>query len=211
MQLTNWPIEFAGTLKNITPEQAKKIFQFDLPEEAKGITFVHRNGKVFMKPYFPERYKNKGVKQTQTNEYMKLINKIGHLYLDDLIRPIWNKPAEKQKFYSGFNFFASINLKLIREGLENILISIGDLPPPKITFLEYKKDALRFSVDKPDMELGVGILNPRIMTFTHLKPKTYDTKVNYIRSRAEEIILFLYYKHGKNYSNSIATRVKKSN
>lgn len=200
-------MEFRGTIKGMKPETAKRLFNFDLPEDAKGVTFYRRNGQTFIKAYYPELYKNKSKSSAETNKYMKIINDIGHSHLNDIIRPIWDGPARKQGFYCGFNMFASMNLRLIREGVEKMKIAVGELEEPEVKGINYKDGALRFSVDKGDLELGIGVMNPRNYWFKHIKPRKYDGEV-YVRVRSEEAVVFLYCRQGNRYSDSIAIRIK---
>jgi hypothetical protein len=207
MILTNWPMKFRGTIKGISPEQAKQIFKFDLPPTAKGITFLNKKGTAFMRPYFPVHFKN----NPKGNEHFRIISKISHSHLHDLIRPIWDKPAQKQNFYSGSHLFSSVNLKRIKTGIHNLLISTGELEPPKITYSKLKKDAFLFSIDNPQMELGTALLNPQTISLKHSKPKSYKSDVISLDIETPQTILFLYYKQEDKYSISVSRRLEDKN
>ncbi|MDD2890960.1 MAG: hypothetical protein PHE49_10045 [bacterium] len=211
MILTNWPMKFRGTIKGISPEQAKQIFKFDLPPTAKGITFINRKGTTYMVAYIPEHYKNTPRGNPKGNENFRIISKISHSHLRDLIRPIWDKPAQKQNFYSGSHLFSSVNLKRIKTGIHNLLISTGDLEPPKITYSKLKKDAFLFSIDNPQMELGTAILNPQTMSLEHSKPHTYKSDIISLNIETPQTIVFLYYKREDKYSISVSRRMEDYN
>lgn len=179
MILTNWPLHFRGTIKGISPEQAKRMFHYNLPPGAKGITFKPRNKKTEIVPYFPEKYVNKNpIKSPEfissKNILTKLI-KIAPQIRTTIIRPLWNNMAGKD-YYSGHHMFISINHKLLLTGIENILFTIGTLNPPKTHTIELKNSTLKFQLQNsnPDYQLGIISMDSQTLQITHIQPTHYS-------------------------------------
>jgi hypothetical protein len=206
MFLTNWPMYFRGTIKGISPEQAKQIFNYNMPPDAKGISFCIRNNKTRIFPYYPEKYANlahlKNPIFALTSKVMADLNKITSQLLVDIIRPVWTIPAKEKNYESGYHLFISTNYKLALRGIENIVLTIGELETPRFSEIKHDSASLTLSSESP-YEIGFFILNNQSLQIQHILPKAHsDTRIS-IPIHTKDSIVFAYYKQAQNYSQSI--------
>ena len=188
-------MNFRGTLKGITPEDAKKMFNYDMPADAKGITFKVRNKRNTITPYYPEKYVNdnftKNPQFISSKNIMTTLIKIAP-QIKDILYPVWHAEAVKKGFYSGHHFFMSTNYKRINSGLENILFTIGNLDAT--TIVNRKSNS--------GYKTGVIILDSETLEVKHIPPRHYPDEIS-VPEKSENQMVFAYYKSQKNYSPSI--------
>lgn len=118
---------------SLTPEQAKRMLDFDMKPGAIGVVFVHRkDGTIIVRSLMKPKKYPKDPKSVQIEHRVTVCGKIVKEHLHDLIRPIWSKFAKKHDLYSGPATFMQVNLS--RLGLppvwKNLLITTGTLPKP---------------------------------------------------------------------------------
>ncbi|MDD2890869.1 MAG: hypothetical protein PHE49_09585, partial [bacterium] len=101
MLLQNWPMQFRGTIKGISPEQAKQMFNYDMPPDAKGVSFSIKNNKTEIRPYFPEKYFNHTpicpLLKTNAKAFSTL-STVAKQILKTIIRPSWTLIADEEKY-----------------------------------------------------------------------------------------------------------------
>ncbi|MDD2890329.1 MAG: hypothetical protein PHE49_06790 [bacterium] len=207
MILKDWPMDFRGTIKGITPEQAKEMFDYDMPPDAKGISFRFRNNKTETLPYYPEKYTHYINRSPEFMAYQKIfsaMNKIAFQIRDTIIRPLWDIMAAEKKYWSGFNMFMSMNCKQMRAGIENIFFTLGNLLPPQILSIEITDSYIELQLknSKPEYQLGIIVLNSETLEVKQSLLK-YPYETITIPIQIKNSIVFLYYKNKKNYSPSV--------
>ena len=200
-------MQFRGTIKRISPEQAKKMFKFNLPPDAKGVTFQYRKNKTVIYSYSPEKNNNHLPKSQQfKSNYANFskLNRITHRILKTIIHPVWTKIADREKYFSGYHLFVSINIKRIQKGLENILFTVGDLPAPQIRSIEITDSYIEFQLQNhnPEYELGIVIMDSETLNINQFPPAFYPDEPISIPIEGKPM-LFLYYKQDKIYSPSV--------
>lgn len=210
MFLENFPIPLSGTLKNITPEQAKKLFNYDMPEGATGITFnMLSPEKIVLCPYFPGRHKNKDWRKRKklVNNY-ETISKLMRIkkQFPENLKQVWIIQARLNKSYQPQNTFVSTNFKLIRQGLEHILVSVGNLKTPEILASEFKDNSvtLNFNNPNPDSQIGVIIVDKETLQLEHMSPKIYGNNTIEFKTNSTQPIVFLYAQKNFDSSNSVS-------
>jgi hypothetical protein len=207
MILKGWAIQFRGTIKGISPERAKRMFRYDMHPDAKGITFRGRGKKTEIISYFPEKYVSKGSGKSpgfiSSKNAMTQLIKIASQIRKTNIGLLWNNLAGKD-YYSGHHMFMSLNHKLFPTGIENILFTLGNLPTPKPHTIELKNSSLNFRLQnsKPDYQLGIIFLDTETLQMEHTPPAQY-TEIISLPLKRKNSMIFLYYKHNKNFSPSI--------
>lgn len=216
MLLQNWPIKFSGTIKRISKEQAKTMFNYDLPADAKGIVFRVFESGNYISPYYPERHtSNPGDigNRLRMKPVFSILSKITPQITHTIIRPIWNQQADKYNLYSGYHLFMKINSKLLLKGLEYLQLSIGDQKPPRISSIKCQNNTISLStpstLSKPS-KLTLVLLDTQTLKITLIKPETYQKKIE-IKTNVKNSIIFAYSKNGNSYSNSIHIKIKPIN
>ncbi|MDD2891248.1 MAG: hypothetical protein PHE49_11525, partial [bacterium] len=130
--------------------------------------------------------------------------------LKTIIRPSWTLIADEEKYMSGYHMFISVNLKRIPSGLENILLTIGNLTPPEIHNDILKKDntlEIKTKNSPPDYELGILTINPQTLQINHYNPKDIPNKTIPIPIPTPDSLVFIYYKQDKNFSPSVRIQI----
>lgn len=234
MLVKNWPIKIKGTIKGISKEQAKDLFNYDLPDNAKGVTLrMFKSGKNFISPYYPERYISATADTIglENRLYMKpifiMLDKITPQILNSIIRPIWNPAAIRYKQRSGYHMFMKVNSHLLLKGLEYLQLSIGDENPPTIRNAVFQNNTIKLTIPSGygrtgvspvhnihPAQLGFLLLDPQTLKIEHIKPDFYQKTIN-IKTHLQNptclptgMVMFAYSKNGDSYSNSICIKIK---
>ena len=193
--------DISGRMK-MTKEEAKRLFNKDLKDGAKGVFFRRRNNKLEICNWMPQKKKSKKV--IKRYKLFLTIHKLACQELKSLIHPVWNKLA-KEKNWAGFTLFESVNLKrvTIEFKWEDLLITDGKLNPPKIKKASVEKNKIKLIIKPIDKALGIMILNQK-MKFTHIKPVIYKQNPVIIKIKSKEPIIYVYLKDGNEYSPSVS-------
>ena len=235
-----------GKLK-VKGDDAEELMGFRPKEGAIGVVlrrckYTDKNGKVrkgiFASSLMPRKYFPNTKKSQMCFDRMSVIRRIGSEYLKDLVHPIWNPLAVRgyKKFYSGFNYFMSVNLKAVGLSLDlsKLLISDGEIEPPKEMCQSwYAPDSNEIKIvvpltnhrsQIPNYEIGIGIVDKITGSFYHIAPVSRDTlehrsriwKLKQVRryynpcgpKSRKRFYIYMYYKKGEQFSKSICSRIE---
>jgi hypothetical protein len=215
MILQNCPIKFRGTIKRISPEQAKQLFNYDMSSGAKGVTFYAKGNKTIIMSYCPEKHITKTkTRSPEFQQYIDIFKKTGviaHQISSSILSPVWTKMLKNKKYSSGCHMFLSVNAKRLLSGIENILFTIGRLPSPQIDYKQQqitddgKQKILTVKTKnaKPDYKTGLIIMDSETLKITHTPPVFYSGGIISVHIRTQNPMVFLYYQNQENYSPSI--------
>ncbi|MDD5530566.1 MAG: hypothetical protein PHX21_11150 [bacterium] len=210
MILQNWPMNFRGTIKHISPKQAKRMFNYDMPPDAKGVTFQYRNNKTIIVPYYPEKHITPSQKKSpefrQNIQIFSNLGKISHQIRTTIIYPIWTKTLERDAHSSPYHTFMSVNYRQLLSGIENILFTVGNLNLPEIDntpYLKAGKLKVRIKNFQPGYQLGIIIMDSQTLRIKLIPPAHYNTETISIPIKIPNPLVFLYYKKDKNFSPSV--------
>lgn len=234
-----------GKLK-VTGDDAEELMGFRPKEGAIGVVlrrckYTDKKGKVrkgiFASSLMPGRHIPNTKKSQMCFDRMSVIRMIGSEHLKDLIHPIWNPLSVRgyKKFYSGFNYFMSVNLKAVGLSLDlsKLLISDGEIEPPKeVCQSWYTPDSneikivvpsTNFRTLIPNYEIGIGIVDKITGSSYHIAPMSRDTLEHRVRiwklkqvrryynpcgpKLQKRFYIYMYYKKGEQFSKSICSRI----
>jgi len=142
-----------------TPEQAKRMFDFTMNPDAKGVILRkyhytdaegHKRIGMFINNYFPPSNPQTPDQQANRNRFA-MLSKIATSHTSDIIRDIWQPLAEirhPDKAH-GCNEFRATNMHLIGTppDFQKMLISDGDLEPtPSVISANYHPDTMTYEI-----------------------------------------------------------------
>ncbi|MDI6839503.1 MAG: hypothetical protein QMD71_01390 [bacterium] len=217
--------EIHGKL-SLTPEQAKKMFGFNMAKDAKGIILQKRNGKTIIRNLMKYTIYAVPKKLRARQIVFRILGKLAGKHLKDLIYPVWQESA-KIRNCCALHLFMSVNLIRIcnykrndsRRRWKQLLLSQGILDPPKIhaRFYADSKKIMIAIKNTHSYQIGIAVLEMTTFNLYHwlvsADPESTVTlpivkKIgvwNYIYLQIPEIkspIVFAYFKEGNTYSVS---------
>lgn len=128
--------EISGKL-TLTPEQAKKMLDFDMRPDAKGVIFKQVNGKTVVSNYIPPVFNVVTPKSKIVHTRYSVVTKIIKEHFKDLILPIWYPIAKGTEYYTGNVLFGAVNLgkRDMPPHWEKLVISMGEVPKPDFRYI----------------------------------------------------------------------------
>ncbi|MDD2889405.1 MAG: hypothetical protein PHE49_02030 [bacterium] len=222
--------EIRGKL-SLSPEQAEEMLGYKMKPGAKGVVFQVRNGRQVVLSLMPNK-----PKFMKVSKKMKAIRtKVGTLgtmvgeHKKTLVMPIWHKEARKNKYFSGAQFFTSVNLRRLGYypiDWMKLRISTGDIKKPEFG-VEYCPGrnivVLNFS-ENTAKRLKSETLEPKVAIFYTNHLKLYHPMERYNCVGASYIklpvklkghwekkipIVLMYLKQGNRYSESSSRELKR--
>ncbi|MCK4352742.1 hypothetical protein KAW65_04965 [candidate division WOR-3 bacterium] len=198
----------------MTKEEAKRLFNKDLKEGAKGVYFSRYGGKIVLKSWMPHRKKTKDKNQIKRHKLFLTMHKLACQEKNTLIRPLWNELA-KGKAYSGHNMFMGVNMSRVTIKFEwkNLLITQGKINPPKIKKALLQKNKIKLTIEPLRGEgrgepinkpIGIMLLDQKELKFVHINPVIYNQNPIIIKMKCKEPIIYAYVKDGNKYSPSVS-------
>lgn len=206
-KVKGFPFEIIGKL-SATPEQAKKMFGFEMKKGAIGIIFQRKsNGESYIRNSMPRHHFTE--KEKINMKKMSVISRIASEHLKDLIHTVWNPIANNNS--CGFNTFMSKNF--VRVGgppkWENLIITDGNAKLPKIEWISRWRKQIKIKIKCPQ-SIGMGALNGKDFKLYHYPAKLYQKGeiVFKINHSLYNPIFFIYSKEKNCYSKSISIKLK---
>ncbi|MCK4353264.1 hypothetical protein KAW65_07655 [candidate division WOR-3 bacterium] len=198
------PFEIIGKL-SVTPEQAKRMFDFDMKPGALGIVFQRRGKTRYIRNAMP-RHPICTEEQKIKENKLSILGRMSHNHLNDLIRPVWNPLAEKWHYYSGHCLFIGFNMKSvgIPSVWENLKLTYGDLEPPCVECACYHNRKIKFRVKGCADRIGVGILNRADFKLWHFSSQSGKPIILSFNFPLSKPIIYVYKRRGDLYSGSVS-------
>ncbi|MFA5033207.1 MAG: hypothetical protein WC614_09315 [bacterium] len=215
MRVRNSPFNFTGTIRGMSPEQAKRMFNYNMPPDAQGVTFRFQNNKTYIVPYYPEKYNNHSEKSAafKTNtEIFSMLNKICPQIRKTIIYPAWTPLVDKykEKHFSAYHLFFSINRRQLKYGLENLIFTMGELTPPQLNLLEFKNSVMSFQQENPQpgYDLGFISIDRKTLEVETFAPVKYGERAVSLKVKSGEGVVFAYHRRGKEYSVAVNVAIR---
>ncbi|MDI6840170.1 MAG: hypothetical protein QMD71_04880 [bacterium] len=207
----NFPVKIVGKIKT-TPEQAKRMFGFNMKKDATGIFFQRRGNRICI-CNLVKRKNPKTEKQQIIRTKFATLGKITHKYKKEIIHKIWN-PIAKHKYFSGQTMFIAVNMRELGNPpiWTNMKIADGEIEPPKILKATCEGKTVKIQIKNAyDKEVGIAVMETENFNLYHFNPRHYSTMPIEIKLDKEvhKPILYVYFKKGKQYSQSVSYSVLK--
>ncbi len=209
LDMTNPFGEIRGKL-SLNKKEALEMFGFKMRDDARGVIFRRtRWGNLIIANWInPNDRKTK--KQLKQRKLFKSLTHMVKHHKKDIIWPIWNKRAS----YTGHTLFMGTNLKKVGNNMnfENMLISLGEIEPPNLIYAKVENGILELKISNlNNQEIGIAVLTRKYKLY-HFKPTHYPNprkiKIKLIGRVKSPPLVYVYFKVGDKYSNSVSRRIK---
>ncbi|MDD2890302.1 MAG: hypothetical protein PHE49_06655 [bacterium] len=216
--------QISGKL-TLTPEQAKKMLDFDMRPDAKGVIFRQVKGKTVISNYTKHTFNVVTPKSKVVHTRVSVVTKLIKEHFNDLICPIWYPLAKGTKYYTGNVLFGAVNFgkRDMPPHWEKLVISMGELEKPDFRYIYCQPKNALIVKRKRNSSLVLALFDIREKKLYHpfhCTEKTTTIKLpfkhKYIhhsnqpkRLEKPDFIFFAYTMDNKEFSPSVSIIPKK--